>query len=222
MHFVRQAKLFQCDRDLDAIGCRKGVQLQHGWMRGRPSLADWMGGKVEHWSCLLYERRLDRPRRRKRWSARWIPRWAGLEGLACRVFSDRAGGTAAESPVVGIDFLDRHVSPLGWLVEHALQSFGHFLDDLGLLLRGGSFAEKVALAYTSDSRWRNRAELIVGRRDIAAFLARKWAKELDYRLIKELWAFAGYRIAVRYAYEWHDDSGNWFRSYGNENWEFDN
>jgi len=106
-------------------------------------------------------------------------------------------------------------------VEHALQSFGHFLDDLGLLLRGGSFAEKVALAYTSDSRWRNRAEFIVGRRDIAAFLARKWAKELDYRLIKELWAFAGNRIAVRYAYEWHDDSGSWFRSYGNENWEYD-
>jgi len=85
----------------------------------------------------------------------------------------------------------------------------------------GRDPEKVALAYTSDSRWRNRAEFIVGRRDIAAFLARKWAKELDYRLIKELWAFAGNRIAVRYAYEWHDDSGNWFRSYGNENWEYD-
>jgi nuclear transport factor 2 (NTF2) superfamily protein len=85
----------------------------------------------------------------------------------------------------------------------------------------GRDPEKVALAYTSDSRWRNRAEFIVGRRDIAAFLARKWAKKLDYRLIKELWAFAGNRIAVRYAYEWHDDSGNWFRSYGNENWEYD-
>jgi len=85
----------------------------------------------------------------------------------------------------------------------------------------GRDPEKVALAYTADSRWRNRAEFIVGRTEIAAFLARKWAKELDYRLIKELWAFAGNRIAVRYAYEWHDDSGGWFRSYGNENWEYD-
>jgi nuclear transport factor 2 (NTF2) superfamily protein len=81
--------------------------------------------------------------------------------------------------------------------------------------------EKVALAYTPDSRWRNRAELINGRREIVAFLKRKWAKELDYRLIKELWAFDGNRIAVRFAYEWHDDSQNWFHSYGNENWEFD-
>jgi uncharacterized protein len=81
--------------------------------------------------------------------------------------------------------------------------------------------EKVSLAYTSDSRWRNRAEFINGRPDIVTFLTRKWAKELDYRLIKELWAFGDNRIAVRYAYEWHDDSGNWFRSYGNENWEFD-
>jgi nuclear transport factor 2 (NTF2) superfamily protein len=81
--------------------------------------------------------------------------------------------------------------------------------------------EKVALAYTADSRWRNRSEFITGRQEIVAFLTRKWSKELDYRLIKELWAFAGNRIAVRFAYEWHDDSGNWFRSYGNENWEFD-
>ena len=81
--------------------------------------------------------------------------------------------------------------------------------------------EKVALAYTIDSRWRNRAEFIDGRAGIVAFLTRKWNKELDYRLIKELWAFTGNRIAVRFAYEWHDDSGNWFRSYGNENWEFD-
>jgi nuclear transport factor 2 (NTF2) superfamily protein len=80
---------------------------------------------------------------------------------------------------------------------------------------------KVSLAYTVDSRWRNRAEFIQGRDEIVAFLKRKWARELDYRLIKELWAFAGNRIAVRFAYEWHDDSGNWFRSYGNENWEFD-
>jgi uncharacterized protein len=80
---------------------------------------------------------------------------------------------------------------------------------------------KVALAYTVDSRWRNRAEFIHGREEIIAFLTRKWAKELDYRLIKELWAFTENRIAVRFAYEWHDDSGNWFRSYGNENWEFD-
>lgn len=81
--------------------------------------------------------------------------------------------------------------------------------------------ERVAMAYTPTSRWRNRAEFINGRQEIVAFLKRKWARELDYRLIKELWAFAGRRIAVRFAYEWRDDSGHWFRSYGNENWEFD-
>lgn len=80
---------------------------------------------------------------------------------------------------------------------------------------------KVALAYSPDSRWRNRAEFVHGRAEIEQFLTRKWARELDYRLIKELWAFSGNRIAVRFAYEWHDDSGHWFRSYGNENWEFD-
>jgi len=80
---------------------------------------------------------------------------------------------------------------------------------------------RVSLAYTEDSLWRNRAEFISGRAEIVAFLTRKWARELDYRLIKELWAFTDNRIAVRFAYEWHDDSGNWFRSYGNENWEFD-
>ncbi|MDQ3797232.1 MAG: nuclear transport factor 2 family protein [Pseudomonadota bacterium] len=82
-------------------------------------------------------------------------------------------------------------------------------------------AERVSLAYTLDSTWRNRAEFFSGREAIVAFLQRKWAKELDYRLIKELWTFREARIAVRFAYEWHDDSGNWFRSYGNENWEFD-
>jgi len=81
--------------------------------------------------------------------------------------------------------------------------------------------EKVALAYTLDSRWRNRAEFINGRTEIVHFLNRKWQREQEYRLIKELWAFSDNRIAVRFAYEWHDDSGNWFRSYGNENWEFD-
>ncbi len=81
-------------------------------------------------------------------------------------------------------------------------------------------AGKVALAYTPDTQWRNRAEFVNGRAEAEAFLARKWSKELDYRLIKELWAFTDNRIAVRYAYEWRDDSGNWFRSYGNENWEF--
>lgn len=81
--------------------------------------------------------------------------------------------------------------------------------------------ETVALAYTEESVWRNRAEFLKGRGEIAAFLARKWARELDYRLIKEVWTFGGNRIAVRFAYEWHDDSGQWFRSYGNENWEFD-
>jgi uncharacterized protein len=80
---------------------------------------------------------------------------------------------------------------------------------------------KVTLAYTVDSRWRNRAEMFQGRPAIEAFLARKWSRELDYRLIKEVWAFHGNRIAVRFAYEWHDDSGSWFRSNGNENWEFD-
>jgi nuclear transport factor 2 (NTF2) superfamily protein len=81
--------------------------------------------------------------------------------------------------------------------------------------------ERVALAYTPDSVWRNRTEFFNGREAIVAFLTRKWSKELDYRLTKELWTFQGNRIAVRFAYEWHDDSGNWFRSYGNENWEFD-
>ena len=81
--------------------------------------------------------------------------------------------------------------------------------------------QRVALAYTTDSSWRNRAEFIVGRAAIETFLARKWAHELDYRLVKELWAFGERRIAVRFAYEWHDEAGNWYRSYGNENWEFD-
>lgn len=81
--------------------------------------------------------------------------------------------------------------------------------------------ERVALAYTIDSAWRNRAEFFSGRAAIVEFLKRKWARELDYRLIKELWAFGADRIAVRFAYEWRDDSGHWYRSYGNENWEFD-
>lgn len=80
---------------------------------------------------------------------------------------------------------------------------------------------KVAQAYTPDSRWRNRSEFSAGRAEIEAFLTRKWAKELEYRLIKELWAFTDNRIAVRFAYEWRDADGNWFRSYGNENWEYD-
>jgi hypothetical protein len=80
--------------------------------------------------------------------------------------------------------------------------------------------DRVVLVYTEDTRWRNRAEFPVGREQVRQFLQRKWARELDYRLIKELWACAGNRIAVRFAYEWHDDSGHWYRSYGNENWEF--
>jgi hypothetical protein len=80
---------------------------------------------------------------------------------------------------------------------------------------------KVSLAYTIDSRWRNRSEFLNGREEIVAFLTRKWQKELEYRLIKELWAYGENRIAVRFAYESHDSSGNWYRSYGNENWEFD-
>jgi nuclear transport factor 2 (NTF2) superfamily protein len=80
---------------------------------------------------------------------------------------------------------------------------------------------RVALAYTPDCQWRNRAEFVTGSEQIVEFLTRKWQRELDYRLIKELWAFTENRIAVRFAYEWHDDSGNWFRSYGNENWDFD-
>jgi len=81
--------------------------------------------------------------------------------------------------------------------------------------------QRVSLAYTVDSSWRNRAEFLKGREEIVPFLTRKWNRELEYRLVKELWAFAGNRIAVRFAYEWHDDSGQWFRAYGNENWEFD-
>ena len=81
--------------------------------------------------------------------------------------------------------------------------------------------QRVSLAYTPDSRWRNRSEFLVGREEIVAFLTRKWAKELEYRLIKELWAFDGNRIAVRFAYEYHNPAGEWFRAYGNENWEFD-
>jgi hypothetical protein len=80
---------------------------------------------------------------------------------------------------------------------------------------------KVAMAYSSDSQWRNRSEFPQGRAEIEAFLTRKWQKEQEYRLIKELWTFGGHRIAVRFAYEWHDDAGQWYRSYGNENWEFD-
>ena len=85
----------------------------------------------------------------------------------------------------------------------------------------GRDPERVALAYTPDSQWRNRAEFLHGRPAIIAFLSRKWQRELDYRLIKGLWAYDGNRIAVRFTYEWHDDSGNWFRAFGNENWEFD-
>jgi nuclear transport factor 2 (NTF2) superfamily protein len=81
--------------------------------------------------------------------------------------------------------------------------------------------QRVSLAYTEDSKWRNRAEFPVGRDEIVRFLTRKWARELEYRLVKELWSFTENRIAVRFAYEWRDDAGNWFRSYGNENWEFD-
>ena len=81
-------------------------------------------------------------------------------------------------------------------------------------------AERVSLAYTADSTWRNRSEFLCGREAIVDFLRRKWSRELDYRLIKEVWTFGAARIAVRFAYEWHDDSGQWYRSYGNENWEF--
>ena len=81
--------------------------------------------------------------------------------------------------------------------------------------------QKVSMAYTAGSQWRNRAEFVKGRDEIVGLLTRKWNRELDYRLIKEIWAYSGHRIAVRFAYEWHDDAGNWFRSYGNENWEFD-
>lgn len=81
--------------------------------------------------------------------------------------------------------------------------------------------QRVSLAYTEQSRWRNRSEFVTGRAEIVGLLSRKWARELDYRLIKELWAFSSHRIAVRFAYECHDEAGNWFRCYGNENWEFD-
>jgi uncharacterized protein len=81
--------------------------------------------------------------------------------------------------------------------------------------------DRVALAYTADTRWRNRSEFLTGRDEVRAFLQRKWTRELDYRLIKELWAFDGHHIAVRFAYEWHDEAGQWYRSFGNENWAFD-
>lgn len=81
--------------------------------------------------------------------------------------------------------------------------------------------QRVSLVYSPDTHWRNRSEQVNGREQVVAFLQRKWNKELDYRLIKQLWAYTGNKIAVRFAYEWHDDSGNWYRSYGNENWEFD-
>jgi len=96
----------------------------------------------------------------------------------------------------------------------------HDLAGLNRALAGGD-AEALGNLFLPDSHWRNRTEFIQGRDQIVAFLTRKWARELDYRLIKELWAFAGNRIAVRFAYEWRDDGGHWFRSYGNENWEFD-
>ena len=85
----------------------------------------------------------------------------------------------------------------------------------------GRDPDRVAMAYTEDSFWRNRAEIFQGREAIRAFLQRKWDKELDYRLVKEMWAFGENRIAVRFQYEWHDDAGQWYRAYGNENWEFD-
>ena len=86
----------------------------------------------------------------------------------------------------------------------------------------GKNRQVISLAYSEDSEWRNRSEFIIGREKIVEFLKRKWIRELEYRLIKELWSYTDSRIAVRFAYEWHDDSGNWYRSYGNENWEFDN
>ena len=85
----------------------------------------------------------------------------------------------------------------------------------------GRDPEKVSLAYTSDTRWMNRSEFLNGRAELVDFLTRKWSQETGYRLIKELWGYTGNRIAVRFAYEWHDDEGQWYRSYGNENWEFD-
>jgi nuclear transport factor 2 (NTF2) superfamily protein len=112
-------------------------------------------------------------------------------------------------------------------VSEARPPFPPFSEDTAILkVRAaedgwnGRNPARVALAYTEDSRWRNRAEIFQGRAKIEAFLTRKWQRELDYRLIKELWAFTGNRIAVRFAYEWRDDSGQWYRSYGNENWEF--
>jgi len=112
-------------------------------------------------------------------------------------------------------------------VSEARPPFPPFSEDTAILkVRAaedgwnGRNPARVALAYTEDSRWRNRAEIFEGRAAIEAFLTRKWQRELDYRLIKELWAFTGNRIAVRFAYEWRDDSGQWYRSYGNENWEF--
>ena len=107
--------------------------------------------------------------------------------------------------------------PLPPFDEHIVRQKVRLAEDAW----NGRDPAKVALAYTPDSRWRNRAEFLQGREAIEAFLTRKWQRELEYRLIKELWAFRDNRIAVRFAYEFHDDSGQWYRAYGNENWEFD-
>src|SRR5664280_2145531 len=113
--------------------------------------------------------------------------------------------------------------PVFYSSTASCSSRGSFSTQTGRMAEDGWNSrdpEKVSLVYTIDSTWRNRAEFINGRKEIVEFLKRKWAKELDYRLIKEMFAFRENRIAVRFAYEWHDDAGNWFRSYGNENWEF--
>jgi nuclear transport factor 2 (NTF2) superfamily protein len=161
-----------------------------------------------------------------------LPAYAAPRTLRTSPATDPAGIRARESTAVGIDKL----TELKWLKEKKIMAtapmvtrppFPPFtresaIQKVRLAEDGWNSRDpgKVALVYAMDSRWRNRSEFVNGRNEIIAFLTGKWAKELDYRLIKELWAFTGNRIAVRFAYEWHDDSGNWCRSYGNENWEF--
>ena len=128
----------------------------------------------------------------------------------------RAGGRDAKIPIM-VDLSEEMRPPLPPFTLETATKKVRLAEDAW----NSRDPNKVALGYTLQSRWRNRSEFVVGREAIIAFLERKWARELEYRLIKEIWSFRENRIAVRFAYEWRDDSGNWFRSYGNENWEYD-
>jgi uncharacterized protein len=149
------------------------------------------------------------------------PNSSPLLGVRGKLTIGSSSIQARQSPTIGIYVIPggTHMSrpPLPPFTEQTATEKARLAED-GWNTRDRA---RVALAYTLDSQWRNRAEFLSGREAIEAFLARKWTRELDYRLIRELWAFADNRIAVRFAYEYRDDSGQWFRAYGNENWEFD-